>query len=69
MKLIGNIFCEEEEDIMKHDEAEQANTASQEIEVARRNIAKSINNALDDGIGDRPLDRLLMLATALEKIR
>ena len=53
---------------MKHDE-EQQNTASQEIEVARRTIAKQVNDALEKGIGDQKLSQILVLATALEKIR
>ena len=51
---------------MKHDEAEQKNTASQEIEVARRELAKQVNEQLET---HRGIKDLVILATALEKIR
>ena len=50
---------------MKHDE-EQANTASQEIEIARRELAKQVNEQLET---HRGIKDLVILATALEKIR
>jgi hypothetical protein len=52
---------------MKHDE-EQTNTASQEIEVARRLVARTVVKALDENAIMTP-DTLLTLATVLEKIR
>ena len=54
---------------MKHDEQEQANTASQEIEVARRNLAKAVNKALDEGVGDKRATRLFEMARVIEMIR
>jgi len=50
-------------------EQEQENTATQEIEVARRNLAKAINNALEHGVGDQRLDRIAVLADAIARIR
>ena len=50
-------------------EQEQANTASQEIEVARRNIAKTVNKMLEDGdYGDKKLGRLYQLAEIIEMV-
>jgi len=55
---------------MKHEdekcEQEQQNTASQEIEVARRELAKQVNEQLET---HRGIKDLVILATALEKIR
>lgn len=53
----------------KGEEQEQTMTAEQEIEVARLNIAKAVNRALDINIGDKQLSRLMILATTLERIR
>jgi len=59
--------CDVKEREMKN-ESEQQNTASQEIEVARRLIASTVTKALDENAIMTP-DTLLILATTLEKIR
>jgi len=53
---------------MKHDE-EQQNTTEQEITIARREIAKGVNSALDHGVGEQRLAQLVLLATVIEKVR
>ena len=61
---MATLFVKEQE--MKHDEAEQQNTAGQEIEIARRTIAKQVNDKLEI---TRGIKDLVILATVLEKIR
>lgn len=51
---------------MKTDEQERYQTATQEIEKARRRIAKCVNDNLD---GVVRMEDLLTLTTILERIR
>ncbi len=51
------------------DRPEQANTAAQEIEVARRELAKAVNSGIDHTVGDHRLEQLSDLARIIEMIR
>lgn len=43
--------------------------AQDEIDEARLNLAKAVNKALEDGIGDRGLTKITILSAAIERVR
>ena len=72
IKTLGNILIyrqvEEVSKMAQDEEVTKETTAKDEIEKARRSLARAIRGALEEGVGDSRLTKIGMLAAALENI-